>query len=170
MLKYLLALIFACVFSMCVYAHNQDRHTFDRSVYHGHPKQDCYGKIWKDCFQSGWIMKNHADIDPVEIARLNGGVTGIKDYHEHPLVARMNENQKRKRSHEYYDKHRYYYCNGYKDGGPKPSQRHFHGDDPNLPEPIPRICEVVEAPSAPKLIKASTKLAITWASLKKSRI
>ena len=170
MLRYLLVSILACFVSVCVYAHNQDHLVFNRNVYHGHPTQNCYGKIWADCFQNGWIMKNHDPIDQAEVALLNGGATGIKDHHEHSNASRINANQKSKRSHAYYDQHRQFYCTDYKDGGPKPSQRHFHS--PVLPEPEAQVCEVVEAPAAPKLIKVTPKrkLTIIWASLKKSRL
>lgn len=145
MLKSVLVTILGCVFGLCIYTAYSD--TEWGSVYHSHPYQDCYGEIYDDGYQMGYIHKNHPWGDP--------DLVPVDEYvwHEHEEAFRI-VNGKRERSDRYYSEQRTFYCGTYKNGGPKPSQREYPED--NVQE-------------APQLVP-NQKLAITWDSLKRTRM
>ena len=113
---------------------------FNRDIVHSHPKKDCYGEKYSDGYQMGWIMKSHDGQDYFSYKN--------DDWHFHYNVAKI-ENGKRSRSDKYYSEHRQFYCNSYKNGGPKPSQRVYPEDS------------VAAAPTPHQ-----RNLTTTWASLK----
>lgn len=163
MLKYSLAVIFACAASLCVYAHHTDNE-WGHGVLHSHPDKHCYGEIYDDGYRSGYIHKDHIRV-PAK------GANDNPDWHIHRNARKINELGVVAHSEDYRNQHRQFYCNEFKCGGPKPAQRVYKYENPE-DDPANVPCEELQAsPSAPSTVKVSPKdkLTITWASLKKAR-
>ena len=174
MLKTVLAFIFTCVVSVCVYAHHTPGEKWDHLINHSHPNRHCYGKRWDDKFQNGYIHKDHADHvypDPAPegVTRPDPNTQFV--FHIHRNARKITGLGVVALSEGYYNAHRQFYCNDYKCGGVKPAQRVYTYPNP-VDDPAAIECVEEAAADAPKLpvVSPMKKLAVMWASLKQSRI